>query len=65
MTDDAKIVFAAFCNLSPGEREELLDEFNKYQSQPYEKKREIREIMEKSASIILGPTSAKCPCCGR
>jgi hypothetical protein len=65
MNDRTAKVLAGLTSLSKEETNELLIELKKYnEGLPFEK-RAMNEAYSKTFSVVLGPTSGGCPCCGR
>lgn len=59
-------VMAGFLRLSPSERNEFIEEVNKYLRAEVDERELITEGIEKLAGVVLGPTtSGVCPCCGK
>lgn len=65
MNKRTKLVFAGFIELTTSERNELIDEMNKFVKMEYKERSALAEEY-KSLKVSLGPISTEtCPCCGR
>lgn len=67
MTDRAKLVLHGFFQLSLSERQDFIDELNRYQR---ERDQTAKKSLERTNEtdfnrIVSGPISSGCACCGR
>jgi hypothetical protein len=60
------LVLKGFVELNTAQRDEFVDEINKYISDTSQR-RKIEESLQKSISntINFGPAPSSCPCCGK
>ena len=62
MNDNSNRVLNGFLRLNPVERQEVLQEIEKYQRSDYTQKSQTERLLEQRS---LGPKNTVCPSCGR
>ena len=62
MTERVAFVLNGFIKLNHDERKEFIDEVNKYIQSTESIQQKFSKLTE---SVVLGPLSKVCPCCGR
>ena len=66
MTDKTKFVMKGYIELSDEEKADFIDELNNYNKSGRALQENFSERVGKSInSVVFGPLSKQCPCCGR
>jgi len=66
MTTNAKIVLQGWIKLSYQEKQELLEEIDKFNDKGNLEKSRYGRILNEELRRVVGPTTQlNCPCCGR
>jgi hypothetical protein len=63
MTDNTRRVLNGFIELSDDEKQEFVDELQKWSDLDFSERSRYQERVQKS--VDLGPLSGACPCCGK
>ena len=63
MNSRTKTVLKGFMSLTSDEKNDLIEEMNRYIKSDEKRKDELRESIYQS--LILGPLKDPCPCCGK
>jgi len=63
MTDNTRKVLNGFIELSDEEKQEFINELQKWSNLDFSERRRYNESIQKS--VDLGPLSSSCPCCGK
>ncbi len=65
MNKRSRRVLMGYMALSDAERQELDAEVEKFKRGDVFKRRDLRENVQKSDAMDLGPAGSGCPCCGK
>jgi hypothetical protein len=63
MTENTRRVLKGFIELSDDEKQEFVDELQKWSDLDFSERRRYQKSIQES--VDLGPLSSACPCCGK